>query len=110
MPTVLSLRKHISPYAFLVIAVLFITLLVDIYAVDYGISYREIISTLGVLAGVSVLVAGRQGLKLGLVFLVVTFGLGYRTITIDSTLKVHPSELIILGLFALLIMQEAVWR
>jgi hypothetical protein len=84
--------------------------LTDIYILDHSVSYREIIVTLVALAGFSVLVAGDRGLKVGLVYMVMTFGLGYRTMDLTSSLKVHPSELVLWGLLALLIVQPAISR
>ena len=104
-----TLKKYGSSCVFVLIAVL-LTTLIDLYVLDYGISYREVIVTLVALAGFSVFVAGDRGLKVGLVFLVMTFGLGYRTMDVTPSLHVHPSELVLWGLLALPILQPAIWR
>src|SRR5258705_12623031 len=104
-----TLRKYGSFFVFVIIAVL-LTTLIDLYVLDYGISYREVIVTSVALAGFMVFAAGDRGLKVGLVFLVVTFGLGYRTMDVNPSLRVHPSELVLWGLLALPILQPRRWR
>jgi len=103
-------RKYRLPYVFAILIAALLTTLADLYIIDYGISYREVIVTLVALAAFWVFAAGQRGLKVGLVFLVVTFGLGHRTMVVTPSLRVHPSELVILGLLVLLIMQQAIWR
>jgi len=98
-----------SPYLFLIPVAVLLAILTDVYIVDYGSSYREVIVALCLLAGFRVVLASRSGLKVGLVFLVTTFGLGYRTMSVTPNLRVHPSELVVLGLFGLLIMQQPKW-
>jgi hypothetical protein len=78
-----------------------LTTLIDLYVIDYGISYRDVIVTSVALAGLLVFATGERGLKVGLVFLVLTFGLGYRTVHFTPSLSVHPSELVLWGLLAL---------
>lgn len=110
MFSTVSFRKFVSPYVFLILIAVVLTILTDVYVLDYGISYREVIVALVLVAAIRVLMAGHRGLKVGLVFLVATFGLGYRTIEIIPGVRVHPSELVVLGLVALLIIQQAMWR
>jgi hypothetical protein len=104
-----ALKRYGSFSLFVLTAVLF-TIVVDLYVINYGISYREVIVASGVLAGLLAFALGERGLKVGFVSLVLTFGLGYRTMYLTSTLKVHPSELILWGLLALPILQPATWR
>jgi hypothetical protein len=105
----MAVKRYGSSSLFVLIAVLFTTL-INVYVIDFGISYREVIVASGVLAGLLVFAAGERGIKVGLVFLVLTFGLGYRTMHVTPNLSVHPSELVIWGLFALPILQPATWR
>lgn len=104
-----SLKSYLPSLIFVVVAVL-ITTLIDLYVLDYGISYRDVIVMSGVLAGLLVFAAGNRGLKVGMVFLVATFALGYRTMKVVPTLTVHPSELVLWGVFVLPIVQPANWR
>jgi hypothetical protein len=103
------LRRYGWSYVFVISAVL-LAILANVYLVDYGISYREVIVALGALAAFLVFVTGYRGLKMGLVFLVVTFGLGYRTIHVTDIFKIHPSEFVIWGLLGLLIVQQGIGR
>lgn len=103
-------RGSVWSYVFPVLIVVLLTTLTNVYILDYGISYRVVIVALCVLASLRVFSAGRKGLKVGLVFLVASFGLGYRTMSINPYLRVHPSELVVLGLFGLLILQQAKWQ
>lgn len=96
-------------WLFMLIAVL-LTVLIDVYVIDYGISYREVIVVSGVLAALLVFAMGDRGLKVGYVFLVLTFGLGYRTMHLTASVSVHPSELVLWGLFALPVLQPTSWR
>jgi hypothetical protein len=105
----MALKKYGSSSLFMLIAVLLTTIII-VYVLDYGLSYREVIVVSGVIAGVLAFTTGYRGLKVGLMFLVLTFGLGYRTMHLTPTLNVHPSELVLWGLFALPILQPAKWR
>ena len=98
------------PYAVLILMTLLVAVLTSVYLINNGISYREVIVGLCLLAGLRVALAGRQGLKLGLLFLVATFGLGYRTMSITPSVPLHPSELVVVALFGLLIVQQAIDR
>lgn len=104
-----ALKRYGSSSLFVLIAVLF-TILIDLYVLDYGISYREVIVASVVLAGLLVFATGDRGLKVGLVFLVLTFGLGYRTMHLTPSVSVHPSELVLWGLLAVPILQPTNWR
>src|SRR6185295_2461838 len=95
--------EFVGSYVLPIFLVALITILIDVYIGDQGVTYREVIVGLFVLAVLKVLLAGRRGLKAGLVFLVATFALGYRTISITPNLRIHPSELVLLGLLGLII-------
>jgi len=98
--------EFVWSYVLPLLIVALITILTDVYVADLGVSYREVIVALFLVAGLKVALSdGRRGLKVGLVFLVATFGLGYRTISITPNLRIHPSELVLLGLLVLLIVQ-----
>jgi hypothetical protein len=104
------LKKFRSSFFIFVFVALLLTTLINLYVLEYGISYREVIVTLVGVAGLIVLAAGDQGLKVGLVFLVVTFGLGYRTLHLTPSLSVHPSEFVLWGLLVLPLVQPENWR
>src|SRR5678815_435315 len=91
--------EFVWSYVLPLLIVALITILTDVYVADLGVSYREVIVALFLVAGLKVALSdGRRGLKVGLVFLVATFRLGYRTISITPNLRIHPSELVLLGL------------
>lgn len=100
-----NFKKHGSSWRFVLIAVL-LTSLINLYVVDYGITYREVIVSSLAVAGLLVFTAGGRGLKVGMVFLVLTFGLGYRTMHFTPRLSIHPSEFVLWGLFALPVLQR----
>ncbi len=60
-------------------------------------SYREVI-VLIVGCGCLWILASRKGLVAGLAAWVGTFGLGYRTIQVTAFYKIHPSEVMLLGI------------
>jgi hypothetical protein len=109
MSSGVTLNRFGSSWLFVLIAVL-LTTLVDLYVLEYGISYRHVIVASVAMAGFLVFAAGDRGLKVGLVFLVLTFVLGYRTVEVTPALRVHPSELVLWGLLALPIFQPTNWR
>jgi len=102
--------KHVSPNVFLASLTVVLAILVSVYILDHGISYREVIVSLGVIGALVVFLAGDRGLKMGLIFLLITFGLGYRTMEVTPDFKIHPSELVIWGLLGLLIVQQSIRR
>jgi hypothetical protein len=105
MSSGLTLRKSSAAYVSVLVIGMGLAL-VAIYAIEYGISYREVIVALMVLAGLAAFAAGQRGLKLGLVFLVLTFAFGYRTMDVTPNLRVHPSEVILWALLALPLVQR----
>lgn len=100
MSRAVTLRKDSAGYLSVALIALAFAL-VEIYIFEEGVSYREVIVTLMVLAGFWVFAAGKKGIEVGLVFLAQTFALGYRTLEITSGLRVHPAEFVLWGLLAL---------
>jgi hypothetical protein len=105
MSSGVTVRNFSAPYIS-VVAVGLGLAAVEILILEYGISYREVIVTLLVLAGFTAFVAAKRGLKLGFVFLVLTFAVGFRTMDVTPNLRVHPSELVLWGLLALPLVQR----
>jgi hypothetical protein len=105
MSSAVTLRKSSAPYIS-VIALALGLAAVEILIFEYGISYREVIVTLMALAGLAAFAAGKSGLKLGFVFLVLTFAVGFRTMDVTPNLRIHPSEVILWGLLALPLVQR----
>ncbi|HKR13087.1 MAG TPA: hypothetical protein VJT15_13590 [Pyrinomonadaceae bacterium] len=101
----LTVRRYSAAYISVIVFALGLAL-VEIYVLDHGVSYREVIVMLMVLAGLSAFAAGNKGLRVGLVFLVLTFALGYRTIELTASLRVHPAEFVLWGLLALTLVQR----
>ena len=104
-----ALKKSGASWLFVSMAVLF-TILIDLYVLEYGISYRDVIVTSVVVAALLVFATGERALKVGVVFLVLTFGLGYRTLHVTPNVSVHPSELVVWGLLAFPLLQPANWK
>ena len=65
-----------------------------------GFSYKFLIVLAAACACLWTL-ASRQRLKTGLIAWVCSFGLGYRTIHVTATYAIHPSELMLWGVFML---------
>jgi hypothetical protein len=70
------------------------------------ITYREIIAFLLVLTGILILASGRQSVWVGFIFWIFTLGIGYRTLPITNTLKIHPAEILLWGILLLLLVQH----
>ena len=105
MLSAVTLRKY-STASLAAVAIALGFALLEIYIIEYGVSYREVIVTLMVLAGLWAFAAGKRGLKVGLVFLTLTFALGFRTLEITPGLRVHPAEFVLWGLLALAMVQR----
>lgn len=105
MFSTVTLKKYSAAYISVVVIALGLALL-EIYVIEYGVSYTEVIVTLMVLAGLWAFAAGQRGLEVGFVFLALTFALGYRTLEITPGLRVHPAELVLWGLLALTMIQR----
>ena len=73
---------------------------VEFYADRQGLSYKELIVVLGVLAAAIIVFGGERGIRFGLILWVLTLALGYRTIEWTQNLRIHPSEILIWLLFA----------
>jgi hypothetical protein len=69
-----------------------------------GLSYKVVI-VLAVACGGLLVLARRQRLKAGLAAWVCTFALGYRTMPVTANYKIHPSEVILWGLFLLALVE-----
>lgn len=106
MSSAVTLRKYSATSISVVVIALGLAA-AEICVLDYDISYQAVIITAILLAAVWVFAAGNRGLKVGLIFLVLTFGLGYRTMEVTSNLRVHPSELVLWGLLALPMVQRS---
>src|ERR1039458_2997282 len=65
-----------------------------------GLSYKDVI-VLAVACGGLWALFSRQRLKAGLAVWVCTFALGYRTIQVSANYRIHPSEIMLWGLFLL---------
>ena len=85
-------------------------LLTAAYVATQKLSYREILVFVLGLAAVVVLLAGARGLRIGFVIAICTLGVGYRTLTVTPRLGLHPLELIIWGLLALMVAMAALRR
>jgi hypothetical protein len=105
MSSTVTLRKSRAAYISVIVLALGFAV-IEILIIEYGISYREVIVTLMVLAAFAAVAVGKRGLKLGFVFLVLTFAVGYRTMDVAPDLRVHPSELVLWGLLALPLVQR----
>ncbi len=70
------------------------------YADRQGLSYKELIVSLGALIVAVIIFGGERGIRFGLVLWVLTLALGYRTIEWTQNLRIHPSEILIWLLFA----------
>jgi len=106
MSSAVTFRKYSATYISVIVIALGLAL-TEIYVLDYGISYQEVIVTVMLLAACWAFAAGNRGLKLGLIFFVLTFGLGYRTMEVTPSLRIHPSELVLWGLLALPMLQRS---
>lgn len=78
----------------------------ELYALQYGVSYKELIVVFGALAGGIIVFGGERGIQFGSVLWVLTLALGYRTITYTPDLRIHPAELLLWLLVASILMQR----
>jgi hypothetical protein len=79
---------------------------VEFYADRQGLSYKELIVSLGALIVAVIIFGGERGIRFGLVLWVLTLALGYRTIEWTKDLRIHPSELLIWLLFVCICAQR----
>ena len=105
MSSLVTRRKSSAGYVSVIVLALGFAL-VEICILEYGISYREVIVALMIFAGFAAFAAGSRGLKLGFVFLVLTFAIGFRTMEVTPNLRVHPSELILWAMLMLPLVQR----
>ena len=101
----ITVRQNSAAYISVVVVGTCLALL-EIYILQFGISYREVIGSLLVLAGFLTFAAGEKGLKIGFVFVILTFALGYRTMAVTPEMRVHPAELVLWGVLALPLFQR----
>src|SRR6185295_6306695 len=83
---------------------------VDLYAVGKGISYREIIVGLGALVAGIIVFGGERGIRFGFVLWVLTLALGYRSLYYTKDLPIHPAELVLWLLFLCILTQRELVR
>src|SRR6266404_4197129 len=76
------------------------------YADRQGLSYKELIVSLGALIVAVIIFGGERGIRFGLVLWVLTLALGYRTIEWTQNLRIHPSEILVWLLFACICAQR----
>jgi hypothetical protein len=105
MSSGVTLRKSSASFIS-VIALGLCAAVAEICLLEYGVSYREVIITLLVLAALAAFAGATRGLKFGFIVLVLTFALGFRTMHVTAELPLHPSELVLWGLLALPLVQR----
>jgi hypothetical protein len=79
------------------------------YIAQFGITYKEILVLLLAAGGVAIVLAGERGLTVGLAIWTLTLGLGYRTIAVTEHIKLHPSEILLLGLLGVLLVTRLIF-
>jgi len=67
----------------------------DLYVVENRISYREVIVGLAGLIVAVIVFGGARGIRFGFVLWVLTLALGYRTLEVTPSLRIHPAELLL---------------
>ncbi|MEI2608560.1 MAG: hypothetical protein V9G20_08005 [Candidatus Promineifilaceae bacterium] len=71
-----------------------------------GFTYREVIIAFVLLVGAFAVLGGRQGIITSAIGFIMTFALGYRTVEITTQLRIHAGEILIWGLFLLVLLQK----
>lgn len=66
----------------------------------FGVSYKEVIVSLIVMAGAVVLAKRERGLRLGMAMFVCCLVLGYRSIHVTADFRIIPAELVLMGLLS----------
>lgn len=69
------------------------------YALYYGVDYRNVLMVAGLLVGAVIVGGGERGIYLGFVLWALSMAVGYRTISWSSSLRIHPSEILLCLLF-----------
>ena len=99
-----TLRRNVI----LVVAGSSLTILTVVVAVRWKIAFEMIVVMLLAIGALTILVAEKRSMAVGLVIIVLTFVLGYRTVYLTPTLRVHPGELVVWGLMVLALVQQAI--
>ena len=76
------------------------------YIAAVGFTYRELLVSLLLVTSLLALSAGKEGIRVGFTLWVLTLGMGYRTLPVTATLRLHPAEVLLLGLMVLLILSR----
>lgn len=93
-----------------VLLALFLAALAGRYVAQHGLSYMEaIVASVAAIAIIAAL-AGARGVRIGFLLWIWTLGLGYRTAELTYHLRLHPSEVLLWGLLALLVVQRGILR
>ena len=79
---------------------------VMLYALQYGLSYKELIVVFGTLTGVVIVLGRERGIRFGFVLWIATLALGYRTIGITTDFRIHPGQVVLLLLFVCILPQR----
>jgi hypothetical protein len=89
-----STRPRVNIYLGIALAAI-AAVVIDLYVLRQGFSYRELIVAFGVLIGAVIVLGGERGVQLGVVLWIFTLALGYRTIGITRDLRIHPAEVVL---------------
>ena len=84
-------RKNLIAVAIGVI----VAIVLALYGVQNGFSYREVILGISAAIGLVVVFGGEFGIIFGFVLWALTLALGYRTVEITKNLVIHPSEILL---------------
>ena len=82
-------KRHIVGLAIIVFGAVGLTA----YAQQRGFSYKEVIVGLALLVTAVIVFGGERGIRFGFVLWVLTLALGYRTIELTNSLRIHPAEI-----------------
>jgi hypothetical protein len=104
------LNVYPFPRMLLVLLAMGLSALAGRYVALHSLSYKEAIVVLVGLIAVVAVLAGPYGVPVGFILWVCTLGLGYRTVELTRYLRLHPSEVLLWGLLALLVVQRGVVR
>lgn len=72
---------------------------VEMYALDRGFSYRELIVAVAACMGGVIVFGGARGVRFGLVLWTLMLALGYRSVRYTPDLTIHPAEILLWLLF-----------
>lgn len=82
------------------------SLALALYLVQGGLSYRELIVALGAFIVGVIVFGGARGISFGFVLWVLTLALGYRTLAVTPSLRIHPAEMLLWLLMICLIVHR----